>query len=153
MKTILFLCSGNYYRSRFAEIFFNWQVDRRGLRWRAESRGLIMLNDNFGPMSRSVVARLDGQGIATGEYMRFPQKVTLGDMEGAQAIVAMKRSEHLYAIQTYFPTQLERVEFWDIHDLDSAEPDEMFPELERAVLSLVERLEAAEGSSPAGDLD
>ena len=26
MKTVLFLCTGNYYRSRFAEIFFNWHA-------------------------------------------------------------------------------------------------------------------------------
>ena len=39
MPTVLFLCSGNYYRSRFAEIFFNWLAPQQGLNWRAESRG------------------------------------------------------------------------------------------------------------------
>ncbi len=26
MQTVLFLCTGNYYRSRYAEILFNWNA-------------------------------------------------------------------------------------------------------------------------------
>ena len=59
MKRILFLCNGNYYRSRFAEIFFNWHAEQRKLRWRAESRGLALVMANPGPMSRFTVARLE----------------------------------------------------------------------------------------------
>jgi len=40
MPTVLFLCSGNYYRSRFAEIFFNWLAEEKSLSWRAESRAI-----------------------------------------------------------------------------------------------------------------
>ena len=39
MKTVLFLCSANYYRSRFAEHFFNWHAENSGLRWKAISKG------------------------------------------------------------------------------------------------------------------
>jgi protein-tyrosine phosphatase len=28
MKQVLFLCSANYYRSRFAEHLFNWLAER-----------------------------------------------------------------------------------------------------------------------------
>jgi protein-tyrosine phosphatase len=140
MNKVLFLCSGNYYRSRFAEIIFNWHAARLGLNWNAESRGLIMMNFNPGPMSRAATARLNQHGISSEAYQRFPLKVTLEDMAAAQIIVAMKRSEHLYAIETYFPTQLDRVEFWDIHDLDCVQPEEMFPHLEQAVTQLIERL-------------
>jgi protein-tyrosine phosphatase len=35
MKQVLFLCSGNYYRSWFAPHFFNWLVLKVGLPWRA----------------------------------------------------------------------------------------------------------------------
>jgi protein-tyrosine-phosphatase len=40
--TILFLCTGNYYRSRFAEVLFNSVADKMGLPWRAASRGLAL---------------------------------------------------------------------------------------------------------------
>src|SRR5260370_39303693 len=39
-KGVLFLCTGNYYRSRFAEVLFNSVAAKMGLPWRASSRGL-----------------------------------------------------------------------------------------------------------------
>ncbi|MFX7063749.1 hypothetical protein ABTH87_19020, partial [Acinetobacter baumannii] len=51
MKKILFLCTGNYYRSRYAEEIFNHAARRKGLRWRAFSRGAAERGspDNVGP--------------------------------------------------------------------------------------------------------
>ena len=37
---VLFLCTGNYYRSRFAEALFNSLAKRAELNWTADSRGL-----------------------------------------------------------------------------------------------------------------
>ena len=39
---VLFVCTGNYYRSRFAEAVFNHLAAARGLPWRAVSRGLAV---------------------------------------------------------------------------------------------------------------
>src|SRR6185369_2827587 len=39
-RRVLFLCSGNYYRSRFAELFFNHLPAAEGLSYRADSAGL-----------------------------------------------------------------------------------------------------------------
>ena len=41
-QIVLFLCTGNYYRSRFAEAVFNSVAARMGLSWRASSRGLAL---------------------------------------------------------------------------------------------------------------
>src|SRR6266446_4485609 len=51
VHTVLFLCTGNFYRSRFAEIYFNWLAPREKLLWRADSRGLALDPTNFGPLS------------------------------------------------------------------------------------------------------
>ena len=40
MKHLLFVCTGNYYRSRTAEELFNFLATHRTLSWRADSRGL-----------------------------------------------------------------------------------------------------------------
>ncbi|MSR59513.1 MAG: low molecular weight phosphatase family protein, partial [Planctomycetaceae bacterium] len=51
MPTVLFLCTGNYYRSRFAEVYFNWLAAQRGSVWRADSFGLALDPNNPGPLS------------------------------------------------------------------------------------------------------
>ena len=144
MKRVLFLCSGNYYRSRFAEIFFNWHAEQRGLRWKAESRGLTMRNIHPGFMSAFTLARLEELGIPVDSHQRMPIKATLRDFVIADHFVAMKRSEHHPPIQASFPSHVERAEFWEVHDLDCAGPAETLPILERKVLALIERLSSAE---------
>ena len=51
---VLFLCTGNYYRSRYAEEVFNYITKVEGLAWRAFSRGVAERGspENIGPMSR-----------------------------------------------------------------------------------------------------
>jgi protein-tyrosine phosphatase len=53
MRTILFLCTGNYYRSRFAEQYFNHLARQVSLPWLAVSRGLATERgvNNVGPIS------------------------------------------------------------------------------------------------------
>ena len=41
-KNVLFLCTGNYYCSRFAEILFDSVAGKMGLHWKASSRGLAL---------------------------------------------------------------------------------------------------------------
>src|SRR5689334_1202389 len=60
-KRVLFLCSGNYYRSRFAEILFNHFAKARGLDWHADSRGLAKEFGkwNVGPISPYTVKAIE----------------------------------------------------------------------------------------------
>jgi protein-tyrosine phosphatase len=141
MKRVLFLCSGNYYRSRFAEVFFNWHAKKRCLNWEAESRGLTLRYSHPGFMFQSAIDRLAYLDIPIDSYKRLPMKVSLKDFEAADHTVAMKEAEHRPLIEEQFPKHLERVEFWEIHDLDCAGPEETIPHLERKVLALIERLE------------
>ncbi len=57
-RTVLFLCTGNYYGSRFAEVLFNSVAGKMGLAWRASSRGLARERGvhNVGPMAVSASA-------------------------------------------------------------------------------------------------
>ena len=140
MKTILFLCTGNYYRSRYAEILFNWQAQQSCLAWKADSRGLDLDPLNAGPMSRHTVTALCKLGIPLDKHLRFPLTVSDADFESAHHVVAVKEAEHRPIIERDFPRWIERVEFWHIHDLDCCGPEEAIPHLDREVIALVERL-------------
>ena len=64
-KTVLFICTANYYRSRFSEYLFNAWAEENGLRWRAGSRRISDLDGrergaDFGVYGLS----LDGDGCA-----------------------------------------------------------------------------------------
>jgi predicted translation initiation factor SUI1 len=137
-KTVLFLCTGNYYRSRFAEVLFNSVAVRMGLPWRASSRGLALERgvNNVGPMDVSAVQALEALGVGAAEAVaRLPAQVVTDDLEGAALVVALKRAEHLPLLQVRFPAWAEKVEFWHVDDA----PD-VLGLIEREVMGLVARL-------------
>src|SRR6202162_592262 len=85
-KTVLFLCTGNYYRSRFAEVLFNSVAGKMGLPWRAFSRGLALERgvNNVGPVAVSAVQALEVLGVrAVDAVTRLPAQVTTDDLERA----------------------------------------------------------------------
>lgn len=139
-NTILFLCTGNYYRSRFAEILFNWAANRQGLNWLADSRGLRLEPLNPGPISRFTLDRLQELGVQVDQPIRSPIAVTAGDFQAAHHVVAVKEDEHRPMIASAFPEWLDRIEFWKVHDVDFATPEIALPQLQQNVAALVERL-------------
>ncbi len=138
--TVLFLCTGNFYRSRFAEIYFNWLAPRENLAWRADSRGLALDPANLGPLSIHTRLELKALGIPLPDPLRDPRDAGLSDFEAAQLIVALKEAEHRRLMQSRFPSWAECVEYWHVHDLDCAGPGEALPQVKRHVEDLVTRL-------------
>src|SRR5690348_14724364 len=137
-KTVLFLCTGNYYRSRFAEALFNSVAVKMGLPWRASSRGLALERgvNNVSPMAASAVEALGAMGVRAGDALtRMPAQVTTDDLEGAVLVVALKHAEHLPLLQERFPTWAEKVEFWHVDDAP-----EVLGLIEQEVMGLVARI-------------
>jgi predicted translation initiation factor SUI1 len=137
-KTVLFLCTGNYYRSRFAEVLFNSVAGKMGVPWRASSRGLALERDvnNVGPMEVSAVRALKALGVRADDTVtRLPAQVTSDDLERAALIVAPKQAEHLPLLQERFPAWAEKVEFWHVDDTP-----EVLGLIEQEVMGLVARL-------------
>jgi protein-tyrosine phosphatase len=137
-NTVLFLCTGNYYRSRFAEVLFNSVAGRMGLPWRASSRGLALERgvNNVGPMEVSAVKALEARGLrSVAEFGRFPIQATVEDFGAAHWIVALKEAEHLPLLQERFPAWAEKVEFWQVDDAPEA-----LDIIEREVMDLTARL-------------
>jgi len=142
---ILFLCTGNFYRSRFAEHLFNHHATDCQLPWRAFSRGLAieLVAADAGPISRSTVKALAARGIVLEREIRSPIALSEQDLATAHHIVALKHAEHYPLMSQKFPDWVDRVEYWHVHDIDFAHPDEAIPQIEEAVLGLLNRLDAS----------
>src|SRR3954451_9257451 len=137
-RTVLFLCTGNYYRSRFAEVLFNSVAGKMRLPWQASSRGLALERgvNNVGPMAVAAVTALEALGIRAADAVtRLPAQVMTGDLERADRVVALKQAEHLPLLQERFPARAEKVEFWQVDDAPEA-----LCLIEQEVMGLVARL-------------
>lgn len=145
-KTVLFLCTGNYYRSRFAEILFNSVATKMGLSWVASSRALALERGfgNPGPMSVLAIGTLKSMGVRADEAMtRLPIQATADDFGQVELIVALKHAEHLPLVQERFPAWIEKIEYWHVED----DPT-VLPLIEREVMGLVARLLGSKSSAP-----
>ncbi|MDR2512472.1 MAG: low molecular weight phosphatase family protein [Puniceicoccales bacterium] len=137
---VLFLCTGNYYRSRFAEAIFNYYAEREGIAARAFSRGVAayLVKDFPDRISPDTVAALRARGIPLTCTATYPQQVSNTDLATAQHIVALKRDEHYAMLRWLHPGWEDRVEYWDIHDTDDAPPETQLPRVQEAVFALLD---------------
>jgi len=142
LSTVLFLCSGNYYRSRFAEHIFNTYILDTGLSWTADSRGLVVdrVVSNIGPISHYAVSGLLERGISVTEPFRLPIQLLESDLAAATLVIALKEAEHRPLLTERFPQCPDHVEYWHIHDLDHASPAAALTALTREVTQLIQRL-------------
>ncbi|MBV8357037.1 MAG: low molecular weight phosphatase family protein [Deltaproteobacteria bacterium] len=154
-KTMLFLCTGNYYRSRFAELLFNHLAAQVDLDWHAISRGLALELgvNNIGSISQDTVAGLAARGIALKVEVRPPLALSDSDLANAHHIIAVNRVEHLLMLERKFPQCVNQVEFWQVHDREFAMPDEALAQLEHNVLALVNRLHVTDQAVGASHQD
>lgn len=142
-KTVLFLCTGNYYRSRFAEELFNDLARSAGLDWTACSRGLAVEelgHENVGSVSSHTRAALLARGTPMADPARDPLACTTVDLSSADRVVALKEAEHRPWLDRKHPGWSDRVEFWHVHDLDQAGPDQALGEIAELVTELVRKL-------------
>ncbi len=139
MRQVLFICSGNFYRSRFAEAVFNHHATQRQLPVRAFSRGLAThLVQGEGEISLYTRFALAARGIAIHHTASHPVQLTRADLERAYRTIAVKEAEHRPLMQRLFPDWEDRIEYWAVHDLDAAAPDVSIPLLEQRVLAVLE---------------
>ena len=148
-KQVLFLCTGNYYRSRFAEVLFNSVAGRMGLPWHATSRALALERGsaNVGPMASLALDALEARGIRVGEAgARCPVQAIEADFLAADRVVALKLAEHQPLLIERFPAWVDKVENWHVDDAPG-----VLPLIEREVMGLVARLLSG-GVRPEGPL-
>jgi protein-tyrosine phosphatase len=142
MKTILFLCTGNYYRSRYSEIFFNWYSGLHAKGWISTSRGLDLSkgSNNIGPISIQALERIKMRSLPLDSTARYPMQITHDDLTMAEKIICLLESEHRPYIETLFPDWKEKVDYWDIRDVPPSDNYDPLKEIEKKVTVLVDSL-------------
>lgn len=125
MKTVLFICTGNYYRSRFAEEVFNHHAQKHGLNWRADSAGLRVpetRHENPGSISHYALDAFKEYRVHSTNHNRDPKQVTEALLNAADLIIATSLVEHQSMAQERIPLFLEKITFWDVEDVEFVEP-------------------------------
>ncbi|WP_244645829.1 low molecular weight phosphatase family protein [Bradyrhizobium campsiandrae] len=142
LSKVLFLCTGNYYRSRYAEELFNHIAEAEGLGWRAFSRGAAERGspNNIGPMSILALDRLQAKGIHPEGAARNPQPCSLADFGAARLVIALKEAEHRALIEHRFPTAAARVTYWHVDDVEFAPPSVALAMIDKHVRDLIAAL-------------
>ncbi|MDA1226800.1 MAG: low molecular weight phosphatase family protein [Chloroflexi bacterium] len=141
MRTVLFLCSGNYYRSRFAEELFNHMAAAKSLPWEADSAGLNLNPNNKGPMSGLVLEQLEKLSISPLHENRFPRPAESFELACASIIVALSHKEHYGLMRKVFPRFVSNTLYWNVGDTDDMKSSEALAAIENQVATLVGELE------------
>lgn len=142
MKKILFICSGNSFRSRFSEALFNHTAKEQDLDWEAFSRGLKVKAPKE-EIAAEAEALLKEKGIDLDNTGTHRMPLTEEDLKTADKVVALKKDEHHPLMVEKFPQWAEKITYWDVHDLDPNEPDQEDPLVlvEKQVLSIFDDLQ------------
>lgn len=136
---VLFLCSGNYYRSRYAELYFLSRIPV-GSGWSAESRGFRLSPENVGSIAPVVMDRLGALGIPLPSVIRPPRLFTQEEVRQADIIIALNEDEHRPMVERLLPDVGQRIVYWQIPDVEYLPPEQAFPLIERQVDELIPML-------------
>jgi protein-tyrosine phosphatase len=138
-QSVLFLCTGNFYRSRYAEAWFNYEAPRHGLFWRAESRGFRPHIEAL-PLSHHAAERLSSQSVPRLLTRREPGRVEERDLAEASLIVALYEREHRPMMEDRFPRWSDRIRYWTVPDIDEVAPVVALAQIESEVEGLIRQL-------------
>jgi protein-tyrosine phosphatase len=134
---VLFVCTGNYYRSRFAEIYFNSLAEKKDMYHRAFSRGFeAYMKRNKGPISVYTLEYLTKLGI-TFKSDQFPVQLQNHDLNEAKMIVLMDAEEHVPLYKKYFPDRNDHLQLWDCPDIQYQQPEKILPLIREKVNILI----------------
>ncbi|GJM28358.1 MAG: low molecular weight phosphatase family protein [Cyclobacteriaceae bacterium] len=139
MDQVLFICTGNYYRSRYAEILFNQIASEFQLGWRSFSRGFQESNREA-PISPHAVNRLHNKNIYPNQ-VRYPIKLKPSDLALAHRVILLDQQEHKPMMEKEYSEWADYVEYWNIQDVDFEAPHSALDRLERKIDLLISELE------------
>jgi len=141
MKEILFVCTGNYYRSRLAELYFNTMAQKKGLPWQAFSVGTEAdQNHNEGPISIHTIDACIKFNITLPTPYRYPVQISESYLHKAEIVVLINKEEHFPHLQLHFPAFAQAAIAWQILDVEYEKPESAIGALLKKVELLIEQI-------------
>lgn len=138
-KRILFICTGNYYRSRFAEAVFNYHAELQQISWSAFSRGLaVHLAEGY--LSPLTLLALDEREIELRHTGADRQQLSITDLLHSDRRIALDRTEHFAMMREQFPDWADKIEYWDVPDVLFESHLRALPEIERRTFQLLKEV-------------
>jgi protein-tyrosine phosphatase len=138
-QRVLFICTGNYYRSRFAEAVFNHHAEQRQIPWTAFSRGLaIHLAEGY--LSTYTTEALNTRQIHLRHTGLARASLSEKDLLESSYRIAMDRSEHLQMMLEQFPRWADQIDYWDVSDIQFRSFSDALPEIELKVMQLLDKV-------------
>jgi protein-tyrosine phosphatase len=142
---VLFICTGNFYRSRFAEAVFNHHAEEIDLPWRAASRGLaIHLVPPQFQLSPHTEQHLNARNIDLRHTAPDRRQLREQDLAESQVVIALKDDEHRPMVRSMFPGWESKITFWDVGDQPEVMPDAGLGQIHEQVLGLIGELREAD---------
>ena len=154
-RKVLFICTGNYYRSRFAEALFNFLAQKNKINWIAASRGLatyLVGDDGF--LSSVVVKALRERDIPAAFTSPSCRQISEADFREADMLIAIDKFEHRPLLDRYYHEWVDKVTYWDVSDVEELSPMDAIPRIENCVQSLIAGIETSDerhGTAPFPD--
>ena len=124
-STILFLCTGNWYRSRFAEALTkhmlgdSHHVFSRGLEVSRIPKELPPSFENNNLFSIFTGEKLLEKGIPPYSVLerRGPIQLTMEDLLSATHVIALDKTEHYPMMLNLFPDHANCITYWEVPDV------------------------------------
>ena len=143
IPTVLFVCTGNIYRSRFAEALFNHPAQTRDLGWCAFSRGLNIATTDFDGLSEHTQSALESRGIELHHTATTKTALTDEDLEMAHIVIALNHDEHHPLVAKQFPAWADQFNYWQVGDQELCEPAIAISLIEKETEALIAELVAS----------
>ena len=136
---ILFICTGNYYRSRFAEAVFNHHAELLRIPWIAFSRGLaVHLAEGY--LSPLILEALGERKIELRHTGTDRHQLSESDLLHSHRRIALDRNEHLAMMRAQFPDWADTIEYWDVPDILFQLPAKALSEIECRTIELLKEV-------------
>jgi protein-tyrosine phosphatase len=137
---VLFICTGNFYRSRFAQAAFNEQATDG---WTAFSRGFDTSKPRKTTVSPLVSEELARRHVSPDRVAGAPTQLTRQDLDDASVVVLLDGAEHMPMLKKRFPDfPLDKVRSWSVADVPKTAPAVAFTQIWQAAAALLGELTA-----------